>query len=216
MITFYSDNIVVAGIFGADEVTQYAVPWQLFMIPIVGLSVMLTPLWPAYGEAIARGDVAWIRTTLYRSFAVGLLITVPAATFLVMFGTQVIHLWVGPEVRPSFLLLLGLGLWVVLHAIDIPIGMLLNGANAFKFQVACASLAGIANLAASITLAFLIGLPGVIWGTVITELLFASIPCAFYVPRLLSSIAEKHPVGQGSVEPTSARTSPDIGGLGRE
>ena len=195
VIVFYSDNIVVAQIFGADEVTQYAVPWQLFMIPPLFLSLALTPLWPAYGEAIARGDVVWVRTTLYRSFAVALLITVPAATFLVAFGTQVIHLWAGPEVTPSFLLLLGLGLWAVIRGIGAPIAMLFNGANALKFQVVTASLMAIANLATSITLAYLIGLPGVILGTVITALLFDLIPCAFYVPRLLSSISEKHPAG---------------------
>lgn len=201
VIVFYSDYLVVAQIFGADEVTQYAVPWQLFMIPPLILGPMLMPLWPAYGEAIARGDVSWVKTTLYRSLVIGLLITVPAATFLVLFGTQVIHFWVGPEVTPPFLLLLGLGLYtIILHGIDFPIGMLLNGANALKFQAVVASLSAIVNLAASITLAYLIGLPGVIFGTVISELLFATIPCILYVPRLLSSISEKHSADKGSTD----------------
>jgi len=86
-------------------------------------------------------------------------------------------------------------LWAVIRGIGAPIAMLFNGANALKFQVVTASLMAIANLATSITLAYLIGLPGVILGTVITALLFDLIPCAFYVPRLLSSISEKHPAG---------------------
>jgi O-antigen/teichoic acid export membrane protein len=188
-VAYYSDNIVVARIFGAEEVAQYAVPFELFMFAPVFLSLILIPLWPAYGEAIARGDVAWVKTTLLRSCAIAALVNVPVAVFLVVFGTQVVHLWVGPEITPSFMLRLGLGLWIVLFGISGPLAYLLNGANVVRFQVICAMLMASANVAFSIILAHLIGLPGVIFGTVAAQLLFILIPSTFYIPRLLSSIS---------------------------
>jgi O-antigen/teichoic acid export membrane protein len=195
-VAYYSDNIVVAQIFGADQVTQYSVPMELFMIAPLVLSLLLTPLWPAYGEAIAHGDVVWVRTTLYRSFAVGLLITVPSAGFLMLFGTQVIHLWVGPEVTPPPMLLFGLGLWTIIIGINGPLAVLFNGANVVRFQAVCAVLMATANLALSVAFAYLVGLPGVILGTVVAQLLFVLIPSAFYVPRLLSSISSSRMVDE--------------------
>lgn len=214
VVAYYSDNIVVAQIFGADEVTQYAVPMELFMLAPMFLGLVLAPLWPAYGEAIARGDVAWVRTTLFRSFTVGLLLNVPAAIFLMVFGTQLIHLWVGSQVTPSSMLLVGLGLWAIFNAINGSLAALFNGANVVKFQVICAILMAIANLALSIILANLIGLPGVIFGTVIAQLLFVVIPSAFYVLRILSSMSLQV-AGKGSAEVALAHAPNNTDSLGR-
>jgi hypothetical protein len=38
-----------------------------------------TPLWPAYGEAIARGDITWVRRTIVGSIVVAELVVLPFA-----------------------------------------------------------------------------------------------------------------------------------------
>jgi hypothetical protein len=124
----------------------------------------------------------------------------------VVFGTQVVHLWVGPEITPSFMLLLGFGLWTVLVGISGPIAYLFNGAHVVKFQVICAMLMASASLPFSIVLAHLIGLPGVIFGTVVAQLLFIFIPSILYVPRLLSSISS-HAASDSSAEVAAVHAS---------
>ena len=42
-------------------------PAQMFGLISTVLAMALSPLWPAYGEAIARGDHDWVKQTLYRS-----------------------------------------------------------------------------------------------------------------------------------------------------
>ena len=74
-----------------------------------------------------------------------------------------------------------------------------NGTKVDKFQVICAMLMASANLTFSIILAHLIGLPGVIFGTVAAQLLFILIPYILYIPRLLSSISS-HAVSDSSAE----------------
>ncbi len=193
---YSSDNIIVAQILGPEAVTDYSVPMRLFsLIPLI-LSMALEPLWPAYGEAISRGDTVWAKRTLMRSMAVSLAISVPTSMVLVVLGAPIIRLWVGLATIPSVSLLLGLGVWAILSCVGGVLATFLNGANIVKFQVICAASMTIAAVIAKIMLAQSNGLPGVIWGGVMTNVVFILLPTAIYMPRILSSIQTRAGLGQ--------------------
>jgi O-antigen/teichoic acid export membrane protein len=187
-VAFTSDTLVVAQLVGPIAVAEYGVTSRLFMIPAAFVALGIAPLWPAYGEAIARGDVAWARLTLIRSLKAGLFISVPAAAALVAFGLPIIALWVGPSVTPPFVLLLGFGIWVALSTVGNSVAMLLNGAHEIRIQAAAAALMALVNLALSIWLTSRIGVAGVMWGTVIAYSVFVLVPMALYVPGVLRRI----------------------------
>lgn len=209
-VAYQSDSIVVAQVLGADQVTQYAVPMRLFSLAPMILSFMLMPLWPAYGESIARGDIDWVRKTLKKSLFLSLATNVPSAVLLAVLGSTVIRWWVGPNVTPSFLLLLGLGLWAILNSFGGPLAALLNGANVIRFQAICSLLMAVANLALSIVLTHVIGVSGVVFGTVITQLVFVFLPSAFYVPRLLSAIEMRRAPRRDGSPPVSDRLNQSV------
>jgi len=187
-MAFASDNIIAAQILGPGAVTQYSIPMRMFSFVPMILAVMMVPLWPAYGESIARGDVLWVKRTLVRSLKISLLVTSVASFLLVVFGVQVVHLWVGPEITPSFPLLLGLGVWMVMQAGGTAVAMFLNGANILRFQAVCASLMAIGALIGKIILAHLIGISGIIWGRILAYGLCTTVPLVIYVPKLLSKM----------------------------
>lgn len=187
-VAYSSDNIIVAQVLGPEAVTQYSVPMRLFSVSSLILAVLLTPLWPAYGESIARGDVDWAQRALVSSVVVALFVAGIPSTFLVLFGAQVINLWVGPEVTPSFLLLLGLGVWTVIAAVGTAVGVFLNGANVIRFQVLTAALMAPSSLLAKILLAGVIGLPGIVWGMILAYLIFTAVPIAVYIPSALATL----------------------------
>jgi O-antigen/teichoic acid export membrane protein len=185
---FTSDTLIVAQLVGPEAVAEYGVAFRLFMIPAGIVAIALSPLWPAYGEAIQRGDIAWTRRTLARSMKAGLLISIPAAIVLVAFGQPILLIWVGPSVEPPFLLLLGLGIWIVQSAVGNSVAMLLNGAHEIRFQAGAAAVMAVVNVALSIWLTSRLGVAGVIWGTVIAYGALVLVPMAFYVPRVLRRI----------------------------
>jgi O-antigen/teichoic acid export membrane protein len=185
---FATDNIVVAQVLGPGAVTQYAVPMKMFAVLGVAAALMYAPLWPAYGEAVARGDVEWVKRTLVRSLGMTLLLCGLPAVVLVFWGKAIVHLWVGPEIQPPFLLLLGMGIWAVLVGLGSALAMFLNGANILKFQVVCAALMAGAALVLKIWLAKQAGVAGVIWGTVIAYSVFSALPMIFYVPWVLNDL----------------------------
>jgi O-antigen/teichoic acid export membrane protein len=183
-LSFSSDNLVAAQILGPEAVTQYSVPMRLFSILPLIMGMIMGPLWPAYGEAIARGEMEWVRKTLIMSLLITFLLVAFPTLFLVLFGVQIVHFWVGPEVTPSLLLLAGMGIWTLLQALGNALAMFLNGAHIIRFQVFCTSLVAVSALLAKIVLAQSIGLPGIIWGTIIGYTFFAVIPYIVYLPKL--------------------------------
>jgi len=186
-LAFASDNLVIAQVVGASAVTLYAVPMKLFQMLDMVLQMILSPLWPAYGEAIARKDVGWVKRTLVRSTSLGALFSVSSSVILIIFGAQIIRLWAGPEITPSFGLLLGLGVWTVLKAVGNAVAMFLNGANVIKFQAVTAVFMGISALALKIVLSQMVGILGVIWATVIAYSVCVAVPMGIYIPRLFKS-----------------------------
>lgn len=190
-IAFTSDNIVAAQVLGPEAVTQYSVPMKIFgIIPMI-TGIILNPLWPAYSESIARGDFAWVRRTLIRSLLITLLFCSSTSLILVVFGAKIIQVWVGPSVVPSYLLLVGFGVWVVVISAGNAVAVFLNGSGTLAFQVIIAVLMAIGSLTGKIFLARSLGLPGIIWGTAIAYLLISGLPQVIYVPRVLSRIEQR-------------------------
>jgi O-antigen/teichoic acid export membrane protein len=190
-VAYQSDALIVSGVLGAAEVPQYAVPMRVFLVLQVGLLLVLSPLWPAYGESLARGDIAWAERTLRRSLAVCVAISVPSAVVLAFLAKPLIRLWVGSAVHPSTLLIVGLAAWTVVASFSSGLSMFLNGADLVGVQALLACLMAVANLALSILLTRAIGVSGVVWGSLVAQLLFVLIPLALLSTRLLARLRSR-------------------------
>jgi O-antigen/teichoic acid export membrane protein len=103
-------------------------------------------------------------------------------------GRTLIHLWAGDQAHPSTLLIVGFGLWMMISPAGNAIAMFLNGAHIVRFQVVTATIMALTNLALSIVLAHVIGVAGVIWGTVICYTICSLIPGLLYARRLLDRL----------------------------
>lgn len=196
-VGFASDSIVAARVIGPVAVAEYSVTQRLFNVPLLLIYATLGPLWPAYRDAISRGDLGWARQALRRSVRLGLAISVPSAIVLAVAALPIIRLWVGTSVEPPWLLVLGFALWIVLNAFGTAVAMFLNGAGEILAQAVTATAMAIVNLGLSIFLAGRIGVAGVMWGTVIAYSLFSLLPMAIYLPRVMRRIERAHPGERG-------------------
>lgn len=181
-IGFTSDNIVVAQVLGTASVAIYAVPQRLFTIVAMVFNMALAPLWPAYGEAIARGDVAWVRRVFAGSVAVSLAISIPISTLFVLCGPWILKVAMGKSLHVPLSLLVGLAVWSVIFSVGSAMSSLLNGVGPTRLQVTVAGVASIANLALSIFLTRRLGVIGVCLGSIITQLMF-TYPIFFLLVR---------------------------------
>ena len=172
--------------FGARAVTQYAVPMRLFLI-VVSLSLLFVfPLWPAYGEAMARRDVQWVRATLINSLRYSLVVFGPLALVLALSGKLIVHIWVGPQIQPSYAMLLGMGTWSVMAIVGNALATFFNGTNHLKVPVFTAILMALTNLILKLVFTRYLGLWAIPWATVLSSIPSMVIQVA-YASKLLST-----------------------------
>lgn len=183
-VSFTSDNIVIAQIMGAAAVAVYAVPQKLFSFVTGVVSMAVLPLWPAYGEAIARGDFAWTRKAFLGSLWLALAITIPLCTLLALAGPWILRVFFGRSLHAPMSLLVVLAVWGVVSAVSTVISMLLNGAGVLKVLTITSVFASLSNLALSIFLTRQLGVMGVCLGSIITQLTI-TFPACFFIIRNL-------------------------------
>ncbi len=184
--------LAIARVLGPSDVTGFAVPLRLFMVVPGLMGFFLTPLWPAYREALARGDGEWVRRIARRS--IGLCVAVNAAwgMALVFGGPAVLHWWVGPRVTAPVELRVSLALWAAFAGLGGPFAMFLNGAGALKFQAACATLMAAASVVLAFVLVPVLGVTGAAVAMVVAQALFVLTPSAVYVARMMAGLPARN------------------------
>jgi O-antigen/teichoic acid export membrane protein len=186
-----SDNIVIAQILGVSSVASYAVTQKLFSITQIAQFFIL-PLWPAFGEAMARNDNAWVRRALNRSLILSLVLGVFTAFPLLIFGKQIIAWWAGIALIPSTIMLIGFVLWVLLAGYGGSMSSFLNSGSLLGRQTFFYSVASITSLILKIVLTKVWQSPaGVIWATVFGYGIFYVIPAAMLS---YGSLIQKDPI----------------------
>lgn len=190
-IGFTSDNIVITQILGAAAVAAYAVPQKLFSSVAMVINMAVSPLWPAYGEAIARGDVAWVRRIFFASCRTAFLSSTFLCALLALAGPWILRVAVGKTLDAPRSLLVVLAIWGVVEATSVTMAMLLNGAGVLKQQTGIAIIVSLVNLGFSIALTRRFGLVGVCVGSILTQLLLAFPPYLLLIRNLFRNLSRQ-------------------------
>ncbi|WP_197284675.1 lipopolysaccharide biosynthesis protein [Piscinibacter sakaiensis] len=183
-LTYASDPMVIAQLLGAGAVAPFAVTERLFGVITMLLGLALTPLWPAYGEALARGDADWVRRTLRRSLLLAGGGAAVLSLGLVVFGPWILRTWTGSELGVGRGLLIAFAVWKVLEAIGLALAMFLNAAHLVRFQVGVALVTATAAIAGKLLLTPLLGPAGVLWASAGAFAVCCLLPFAWRLRRL--------------------------------
>lgn len=183
---YSSDSLVISHILGPAAVPQYAVPERMFSIVSQLIATVLTPLWPAYGEAISRSDHDWVKQTFFRSLTFSVCLAGAVSGLVALAGPTLLRVWVGSTIQVTPLLLVGFALWKTLEAGGNSVAMFLNGAHVVRFQVITAAVMGVVVLVLKIVLVGSLGVAGSVWATIIGYSICSAIPMMFRVGGILT------------------------------
>jgi len=202
-LAYTSDNIVIDQVLGVTAVAVYALPQKLFSFVSQVVSMTINPLWPAYGEAIERGDIAWVRRVFVASLQLVVALTIPACTLLVVAAPWILKVALGKSFHAPLPLLIVLAVWCVVNAVSCVASIFLHGAGVLKEQSAVAVVSSLANLALSIFFTRRFGVMGVCLGSIVTQL---GIVFPFYsvvIPKQIRNMQRANE-GRLSLQPSGA------------
>ena len=177
---FLSSNIIIAQAMSASVVPEFGVPLRMVTALLMLYGIVATASMPAFANASARGERAWLRRALKRSLIATAAMGVVGAVLLIAVGKQVISLWVGDQVHPSYTMLAGFGAWSVLNGITTGLSSFVLGtgggrANALQWLTAFLLLIPLQIVA----LRYL-GVAGIPWAMAIADGLGRLLPGVLY------------------------------------
>ena len=150
--------------------------------------MLLQPLWPAYGEALARGDHHWVKATLRKSMLISTGFAAAASLVLFLGFDLITGLWLRTSVHAPAVMLLGFCTWAIIDALGNSFAMYLNGAHVVRFQVAVALLNAAVSFGAKVWAVQLGHLHYLPWVTAASYIVCALVPYLLFVPRHLQRL----------------------------
>lgn len=135
MIGWGADALIISSALGPAQVAIYTMAQRLFQFVTQPLAMVNMPLWGAYADAHAKGDVAFIRRTFRASMLLTLGGSLLGVTVLFFSSEWVLHYWTRGNVEVPTLLLGLIALWTVLECCGAAFAMFLNGVQVVKQQV---------------------------------------------------------------------------------
>ena len=188
LVTFQTDNLVIGHFLGARHVPEYSLTATLFSYTALPQAALFGYLWAAYTEAIARGDIDWVRRTFHLNLWAGMAFTAVAVVAIGFVAQPFIGWWAGEAVVPSPPLIAWLAAWSLINAFTNPIACLLAAASHLRAQIVYSALSTAANLVLSIVLVQHYGVVGVIAATVIAYAVFVCVPVYADAMKLLKGL----------------------------
>lgn len=181
---FQSDAIVITQMLGQAEYGDYAAIQRLYVFASMLISAALAGLWPAFGDALARGEVAWVRQALKRALGMTLLVMGGLCLLLAVSMGTITKLWLGTSHAPSLLLTSLLSLWALIEALGMVAGSLLNGAGVLRAQAVLALTMAAVSFGGKWALVAWTGVEGAVLATIIAYCCI-SVPAQIILVRRL-------------------------------
>lgn len=122
IVTQNLDVILASSLLDPQAISELITTQRLFTIFMGAATIITTPLWAAYSDAMVRRDYDFIRLTLYRSLYLNGVMIIVGFLPIILFSTEIFTAWTSGTIIPSKSL-------VVLSAISGAMGVLYIGFN---------------------------------------------------------------------------------------
>ena len=162
IVLLHSGAVIIAQLHGAAQVTSYAAVYRLAGLMLAVFQVILFPFWPAYGEALSRGDVAWITRALWRSGMLVLGVWAVVTVGFGLFGQMFIRLWMGEQAVPDPLLLWAMLTLGGVQGLTMWLAVPLNGIGRLGSQILSGTVMSALYVPLAVWLCGLLGAAGVV------------------------------------------------------
>ena len=186
-LAYDSQNIVIAHVLGPAAVGTYAVVQRLYSVIPMLIAFVTQPLWPAFGEAIARKEWPWVYGALKKGIGLNAGIAIVPAVLLSVFSGPIIAHWTRGQIIAPKGLVVGFSVWAVISALSSPMSMLLNAAQVLTFQIVSSILFGLVTVFGMMFTLQHVGLSGGVWTMLTAYLVLQFGPYLVFLRRFFNA-----------------------------
>ena len=125
--------MLISRYLNSEDVVEYNVAYKLFSVVTMAFSILITPIWSAASEAIAKNDYEWIRSTaaaLQKKWLLSILVLV----VLVLISPYLFYWWLGTSVQVRWVTSISIAVYVGLYTYSMIYVYFLNGMGLLNVQ----------------------------------------------------------------------------------
>lgn len=178
LLIYSSDNLIIAYLFGPEEVTTYNVVYRYFSLITIFFGVVMTPFWSAITDAYAKGEMKWIEKTIQTLLLV-LLGGAIATSVLFVISPWMFNWWISNDFKASWLLVGLMSIYAVFMGWQNIFSFFSNGIGKIRVQMISYIIAAVANLPLSYYFGKILHMGS-------SGVLLASIICTTFVSLMLT------------------------------
>lgn len=165
ILLYQTNAIIIAQLFGPQQVTHYTVAFKYFSTITMVFSILLGPIWSAVTDAWTRDQLKWIKKLFYKIFGIWIVLSVVASLMLI-FSNQVFRIWIGNEIQVQFSVSVLIAIWTLLNAWNLIFSTFLNGIGKIKLQSYIGIFSALINVPLAIYLGKEFGIEGVLMANI--------------------------------------------------
>ncbi|MDR3668337.1 MAG: polysaccharide biosynthesis C-terminal domain-containing protein [Ignavibacteriaceae bacterium] len=166
IILYQTSNIIIAHLFGPEQVTPYNIAYKYFGIITMVFGIIIAPFWSAFTEAWTKKDILWIRMIVKKLKYMWIFLTICTILMLTVSDT-VYKLWIGNKMAVPFSISIVLSIYVIITVWNTIFSYFINGIGKIQLQLYSAIWCAVINIPLAIILGKNFGISGVIFSTVI-------------------------------------------------
>lgn len=189
VILFQTEILIVNQHFGAVAVATYGTLLKLFSIVSFVQLAFVAPLWPAYCEAISKGDIQWVKTAFTKSSFISFVWAAIVGGIITLTAPKILNLWIHEPIPLGILTYLALYLRTVLLSLDQCLGTLCNGLGLFKLESIIAPGFAAMYLVLAFRATSTLGIQGSAWAMCFCIAFFSIGIFGFYTFKELSRLS---------------------------
>lgn len=129
------DTFIVAKTCTLADAGSYSILYRVSAIFSAVVGILSAPLWGANGEAIARGDIEWVKKNTRRMSIIMGSISVFIALIGIASAKYIFRIWMGADFEFSFASLIWLAVMQITLSFISPYFMLLNASGVVRKQI---------------------------------------------------------------------------------
>jgi O-antigen/teichoic acid export membrane protein len=169
---------------GVRQVAAYSVVQRLSQIGFLYFALTQS-LWPAYAEAISRGDFNWVRKTIVRSIRLSVIWGVLSGVVLFVCGGRLIHWWIGSAVAASDVrgLLLSFAVFMLVWSLVSALSVIIIGSQLLKECLVFLSITAVLSFVSKLVLCRSMGASGVVWASIFGYSVAFLLPAMWLIRR---------------------------------
>lgn len=134
IVLYQTSNFIMIRYYGPESVTQYNVAYKLFFSLNMVFAIIITPVWAAVTDAIAKNEIEWVQRA-FRKYIYILFSFIILALILLFFSDDIYYIWMGNTIdKIPFALSACLCAYVCITLCGSLMAYFLNGAGILKLQ----------------------------------------------------------------------------------